>query len=205
MFRAFKEIDSAFRYIRSFSLVFLLSTAGISCFTIARCLSWISQERQKVWVLANGRAMEALASDRKDNLPVEARDHVRNFHQDFFNLDPDEKVISAQIGRALWLADGSAKSEYDNLRESGYYSNLIAGNISQQVEIDSIDLDVEAYPYRFRCYGKEKLVRSTSLCTRSLITQGLLRNVARSDNNPHGFLIEQWMILENKDLSVEKR
>jgi hypothetical protein len=40
---------------------------------------------------------------------------------------------------------------------------------------------------------------------RNLITEGFLRNVARSDNNPHGFLIEKWTTIENKDLKTEKR
>ena len=37
------------------------------------------------------------------------------------------------------------------------------------------------------------------------ITEGFLRNVARSDNNPHGFLIERWRVLENKDLKTLNR
>ncbi len=105
----------------------------------------------------------------------------------------------------MYLADGSAKKQYDNLKESGYYSNLISGNISEQIEIDSIDVNVDAYPFYFRCIAKEKLIRTTSIVTRSLITEGYLRNVERSDNNPHGFLIEKWMILENKDLKIENR
>jgi hypothetical protein len=32
-----------------------------------------------------------------------------------------------------------------------------------------------------------------------------LRNTGRSDNNPHGFLIEKWTILDNSDLKVEAR
>ena len=39
----------------------------------------------------------------------------------------------------------------------------------------------------------------------NLITEGNLRNVSRSDNNPHGFLIERWNTIENKDLAVENR
>jgi hypothetical protein len=60
-------------------------------------------------------------------------------------------------------------------------------------------------PYLFRCYATLKIIRSTSAVTRSLITQGYLRNVSRSDHNPHGFLIERWETLENKDLKIETR
>jgi len=53
--------------------------------------------------------------------------------------------------------------------------------------------------------GYAKIIRSTSIVTRDLLTEGWLRNINRSDNNPHGFLIERWNILENKDNKVEKR
>jgi hypothetical protein len=39
---------------------------------------------------------------------VEARDHVKTFHQLFIYLDPDNKVILANLAKALYLADGSA-------------------------------------------------------------------------------------------------
>jgi len=32
-----------------------------------------------------------------------------------------------------------------------------------------------------------------------------LRNVSRSDNNPHGFLIERWATIANKDLKTTAR
>jgi len=125
------------------------------------------------------------------------------FHEDFFTLDPDDKAIQATITKALYLADESAKRQYDDLKEAGYYSNIVSGNISQQIVIDSISLDMKVYPYAFKCFATEKLIRTTSTTTRNLVTQGYLRNVSRSDNNPHGFLIEQWETLENKDEQVK--
>jgi hypothetical protein len=82
---------------------------------------------------------------------------------------------------------------------------MVSGNISQQIGIDSISLDMNSYPYYFKCLAKEKLIRTTSITTRNLITEGYLRNVQRSDNNPHGFLIERWMIVENRDIKTEGR
>ena len=42
-------------------------------------------------------------------------------------------MIQSNITKALYLADGSAKRQYENLKENGYYSNIISGNISQQI------------------------------------------------------------------------
>ncbi|RYZ20658.1 MAG: conjugative transposon protein TraK, partial [Sphingobacteriales bacterium] len=44
------------------------------------------------------------------------------------------------------------------------------------------------------------LVRSSSRVSRKLVTKGYLRNVSRSDNNPHGFLIQRWETLLNQDI-----
>jgi hypothetical protein len=73
------------------------------------------------------------------------------------------------------------------------------------VDADSIAVDVSNYPYYFKYYGKQRITRTTAIVVRSLITEGYLRSVGRSDNNSHGFLIERWAVLENKDISSVKR
>ncbi|HLX91323.1 MAG TPA: conjugative transposon protein TraK [Puia sp.] len=205
MFKKAQHIDSAFKLIRGFSVVLVIATLCICGFALYENHLVTQEANRRIFILANGKALEAFAADRKDNIPVEARDHITMFHHDFFTLDPDEKVITENISRALYLADASAKKQYDNLKEKGYYSSLISGNISQHIHVDSIDVNINAYPYYFRCRATEKIIRTTSILTRSLTTEGYLRNVERSDNNPHGFLIERWTILENRDLKTETR
>ncbi|WP_449436790.1 hypothetical protein [Pedobacter steynii] len=111
--------------------------------------------------------------------------------------------MKEQLSKSLYLADQSAKRAYDNLEEKGYYASLIAGNISQSLQVDSIKIDTRSYPYPFRCYATQQIIRQTSQLRRTLITSGYLREVIRSDNNPHGFLIERWNTLENKDLGPQ--
>ena len=205
MFKKLDNIDTAFRHVRSFTLVVVLASAAISIFALYKSFTTVNRMQDKIYVLANGKAIEAYASDRRDNIQVEGRDHVRNFHYYFFTLDPDEKVIRQNISKALYLADNSAKAVYDDLKENGYYAGIISGNISQEILIDSIKVDIAAYPYRFRCYATQQIVRPTSIVTRRLVTEGALRNVSRSDNNPHGFLIERWRTLDNTDLTTENR
>ncbi len=205
MFKKAKAIDSAFQLVRAFCTILILACLGITIMALQMSYRMVDKASSRIFLLANGKVLEAYAGDRKDNIEVEARDHIKEFHHDFFSLDPDDKVISANISKALYLADRSAKKQYDNLKESGYYTNLITANISQQVEFDSISVNTKEYPYYFHCVAHEKLIRTTSIVTRNLITEGYLRNVARSDNNPHGFLIEKWLIIENKDIKTENR
>ena len=205
MFKKMKNIDTAFRYVRGFTMLVIVGCVVICCFTLYKSYSLVAEMQSKIYILANGKALEAYASERKDNIPVEARDHVKVFHRLFFTLDPDDKAIQATITKALYLADGSAKRIYDDLKENGYYAGLISGNVNQTISVDSVAIDINEYPYRFRCYATQNIVRPTSITTRSLITEGALRNVSRSDNNPHGFLIERWNIIENSDLKTVSR
>jgi conjugative transposon TraK protein len=205
MFKQAKNIDTAFRHIRLFSIAFLLGCVLISVLIAYKSYDLASTAQQRIYILANGKALEAYSADRKDNVPVEARDHVKMFHHYFFTLDPDDKVIAANITKALYLADGSAKQQYDNLKENGYYASLISGNISQEIRADSIQINTESYPYYFRYRGEQRIIRPTTIVTRSIVTEGYLRNVSRSDNNSHGFLIERWKTLENKDVQIQNR
>jgi conjugative transposon TraK protein len=205
MFRQMKNIDIAFRAIRTLCVLFLLACVAVCGYVLYLSHQVTLKAQDKVFILTNGKVLEAYAADRKDNIPVEARDHVKTFHHYFFTLDPDDKVIQSNMTKALYLADRSAKQQYDNLKENGYYSNLISGNISQQVEMDSIQVNMDAHPIYFRYYGKQNIIRPTSVTSRSLITEGYLRSMARSDNNPHGFLIERWQTLQNKDLNTKNR
>ena len=202
MFKQMKNIDTAFKQVKRFTIIVIITCIGFCGYVLYNSFGLIAHMQSRIYVLSNAKVLEAFASEKKDNIPVEARDHIRMFHHDFFTLDPDDKVIQANISKALYLADASAKDFYENLKENGYYANIISGNISQQISIDSIQLDINQYPFYFRCFATQKIIRTTSIVTRSLITEGFLRNVSRSDNNPHGFLIERWKILDNKDINI---
>ena len=89
-------------------------------------------------------------------------------------------------------------------RKKGY-NRVISGNINQTVEIDSMKCDFDQYPYRVDTYARQLIVRESSLTVRSLVTTCRLLNATRSDNNPHGFIMEAFTITENKDLQTIKR
>lgn len=205
MFKETKNIDSSFRHIKIFTFLVVAGCFLLCFFVLYKSYELSARVQDKIYILAGDQAMEAFASKRKDNVLVEAKSHISLFHIYFFTLDPDDKVIEKNITKALYMADASAKKQYNNLKETGYYANIIAGNISQQISIDSITVDIKVEPYFFHCYGIERIIRPNSIVTRNLITKGYLRNVSRSDHNPHGFLIERWETLENKDIKTENR
>lgn len=205
MFTKAKNIDQAFRQTRNIAIFAVALSAVITLFTIGKSFQVERHRKEQVLVLPAGKVIEAISTQRSENLPVEIRSHVTAFHLHFFTLDPDDVAIKQSVNKALNLADGSAKRVYDDLRENGYYAGIISGNINQVIVVDSVAVNANEYPYRFRCYATMRIIRPTTITTRNLITEGGIRNVSRSDNNPHGFLIERWGTIENRDLKTENR
>ena len=205
-FKSLKNIETSFRQIRLFTLVFACLCAVVTGFALWKSYSFAEAQRQKIYVLDNGRSlMVALSQDLAQNRPVEAREHVRRFHELFFTLSPDKAAIESNVGRALQMADKSALSYYKVLQEKGFFNRLIAGNVSQMVKVDSIRCDFDRYPYEVTTFARQRILRESTVTERSLVTTCRLVNVSRSDNNPQGFLAEHFEILENRDLRTVER
>lgn len=205
-FKSLKNIETSFRQIRLFGIVYTAACALVVVCSVVCAFRFAEAQRQKIYVLDGGKSlMLALSQDLSQNRPAEAREHVRRFHELFFTLSPDKDAIEGNIKRSLFLADRSAFNYYKDLSEKGYYNRIISGNINQTVEIDSVKCDFNQYPYKVRTYARQLIVRESSLTIRSLVTSCRLLNATRSDNNPHGFIIEAFTITENKDLQTIKR
>ena len=205
-FKSLKNIESSFRQIRLFGIVFLSLCAVITVWSVWSSYRFAERQREKIYVLDNGKSlMLALSQDLSQNRPAEAREHVRRFHELFFTLSPDKAAIESNIRRALYLCDESAFRYYKDWEEKGYYNRIISANINQTVRVDSVACDFERYPYIVTTYARQSLVRSSNITERSLVTRCRLLNSVRSDNNPHGFIMEAFTITENKDLQTIKR
>ena len=79
--------------------------------------------------------------------------------------------------------------------------DAIEHNIGRALQL----ADKSAYPYKARTYARQLIIRESNVTERSLVTSCSLQNTGRSDDNPNGFIIEQFTILENRDIrSVER-
>lgn len=205
-FKSLSNIESSFKHLRLFSIVFLCMCTLLTGYSVWKAYSFAEMQREKIYVLDQGKSLIlALSQDLSQNRPVEAKEHTRRFHELFFSLSPDKSAIENNIQRALFLSNRSAYAHYRDLAEQGYYNRIISGNINQRVEIDSIVCNFNVYPYDVVTYGRQLIIREKSVTERSLVTRGRLLNSNRSDNNPHGFILEAFQVIENKDLQVFDR
>jgi conjugative transposon TraK protein len=205
-FKPLKNIESSFKLIRLFAVIFVCGCTVITVYSVWSSYSYAEAQRQKIYVLDQGKSLIlALSQDLAQNRPVEAKDHIRRFHELFFTLSPDKNAIEYNINRALYLSDKNAFTIYKDLVESGYFNRVISGNVTQRIWVDSISCNFSNYPYEAMVYARQHIIRETTVTERKLVTSCRLRNTSRSDNNPHGFIIENFNIKENEDMSTWDR
>jgi len=205
-FKSLKNLETNFRQIRLFSIVFLCLCAIVAGYSVWSAYGFAEKQREKIYVLDGGKSlMLALSQDLSQNRPVEAREHVKRFHELFFTLSPDKRAIESNIQRAMVLCDKTAFNYYKDMAEKGYYNRIISGNIIQNVIVDSIRCNYDVYPYQVSTYARQIIIRESNLTERSLITTCQLLNTSRSEDNPHGFFMENFDIKENKDIMTVDR
>ena len=128
--------------------------------------------------------------------------HIQLFHQYFFNLPPDNDYIKWTLGKALYMADGTAMKQKQAMEENGFYSDIISSSAVCTIKCDSIQFN--EHEKKFKYFGTQLIKRRSRDLKRSIITVGEIENVPRTQNNPHGLLITNWRTLENKDLDYLK-
>ena len=159
----------------------------------------VENARKTIYLLDNNIPLMARQTSMQMNRPAEYRADVDLFHSIFFDLTPDDKYIEYQMKKAMYLVDESGVQQYNNLKEKGYFTSILSTSSVLTLQTDSIYLDMPRKYFRY--YGKQEIDRRSTQVTRSLVTEGYLRDIPRSQNNPHGVLITGWKTLENKDLS----
>jgi len=177
------------------SLIMAVIVVGINSLYAYRM---VANAQKNIYILDGNVPVLARQTDAQMNRPAEYRSHVNLFHSLFFSLTPDDKYMEYQMKKAMYLVDESGMKQYNDLKENGFFNSILSSSSVLTLQTDSIVLDgSRAY---FRYYGKLKIDRRSSTVVRSLITEGYLKDIPRSDNNPHGVLITRWKTLENKDL-----
>lgn len=163
----------------------------------------VQDSRRSIYILDNGIPVLVKQTDELLNRPVEYKAQIDLFHKLFFTLMPDDEYIKKNVDKSLYLIDDTAKRERENLLEKGFYNQIISSNATVSVQTDSISLDLNTK--KFVYYGTQMINRKTSLIIRKLITQGYFKDIARTPNNAHGVLLENWNIIDNSEVAVKQK
>lgn len=170
----------------------------ICCVTLWWSLAMVRDERSQIYVLDGQIPFLAERAQLEANYIMEAQAHIQLFHQYFFNLPPDDAYIKWTTGKALYMADESALKQHQTMNEKGLYSDIVSSSATMSVMCDSITFDDRSNMFTY--YGTQVIKRKSRSMRRTLVTAGKLVSVERSRHNPHGLLVCDWRIIENKDI-----
>lgn len=198
-----KNIEEKININKKVSLATLAVAFLIVVCTFIFAFLLIRESRKSLYVLDNGVPVLVKQTDELLNRPVEYKSQVELFHRLFFTLAPDDEYIKENVEKALYLIDDTGKKEYTNLREKGFYNQLISSNAMVTIKADSIKVNPERRSFMF--YGKQMINRKTALIIRKLTTEGHFEDMMRSPNNPHGVLLKDWRILDNTEISNQPK
>ncbi len=204
-FKFYSGIDEELRFRCYLVGAALVISAMVSILSILIAITFVRDCRNSVYVVDKGSTLVADIADGGVQRDLEVEDHIRRFHQLFFNLAPSAESQNRHMEQALHMADRSAYDWWQDQSESGYYSRLVSANISQEILIDSVKFSIQQYPHPAKVYGKVYLTRESNITAYDFQSECQLTDVPRSRNNPHGLMIERFAVTRYESIGTRKR
>ena len=151
----------------------------------------------------NGEVIPLQWVQQKENLEVEALEHLRLFHSHFYGIDATN--FESNIEKALWLGNSTVDNIYRQKKADGVYNRLMQYSLVQKViSIDS-EINLTAEPYPFKTTTVFQINRGTMTDTYELITTGALIHLEKRNfpKNTHGLLITDYFENTLKKINYE--
>src|SRR5699024_4883855 len=148
------------------SLAAITSSIVISVCVLNHSKDQIKESQEKVYVLMNNTLVSGKRTDFEKIKKLEFKSHIDNFNQLFFTIMPDQEYIEHNIRKELYLIDEAGIQEYKNLKEKGFYTQVLSASAVITLLTDSIYIDYDNNIFTF--YGKQKIDKTTSSTVRSL-------------------------------------
>ena len=71
--------------------------------------------------------------------------------------------------------------------------------------VDSVKVDMQNYPYTATTYGTIYVLRESNITAYGLESQCQIIDAERSAVNPHGMMIEKFVVTRNENLGTKPR
>ena len=188
-----KSISNMKMVIAFFGLVSLLSIIAAFAFAYQS----YEQAQSRAYIVTDMGTLYANSNVTNDprSRKIEIESHVRIFAQNMFGFDEGNYKEHIEKGLQLIGNDGNdILSQYNQIE---LYNNLVKNNMTVNVFVDSIWVDVKAKPARARLFARQQFDNAVSSEQFELRADMSLRDVSRTSANVHGLKIENWNIIQN--------
>lgn len=201
----FDTIETSFRKLKFITVASIASGVVIALGAVYISGQQMLSNNDNIYVIDRGSAVMAARSGQDAYRDLEVKDHIERFHELMFNLSPNSESIKRNLDRALVMSDKSAYDYWSDLSERGFYSRIVSANISQEIVIDSVKVDMSSYPYQAKTYAKVFMLRESNITAYDFESSCRLVDVERSRSNPHGLMIEKFRVSKNENMGTRQR
>ena len=201
----FDTIETSFRKLKFITVASIASGVIIALGAVYISGQQMLSNNDNIYVIDRGSAVMAARSGQDAYRDLEVKDHIERFHELMFNLSPNSESIKRNLDRALVMSDKSAYDYWSDLSERGFYSRIVSANISQEIVIDSVKVDMSSYPYQAKTYAKVFMLRESNITAYDFESSCRLVDVERSPSNPHGLMIEKFRVGKNENMGTRQR
>ena len=201
----FDTIETSFRKLKFITVASIASGVIIALGAVYISGQQMLSNNDNIYVIDRGSAVMAARSGQDAYRDLEVNDHIERFHELMFNLSPNSESIKRNLDRALVMSDKSAYDYWSDLSERGFYSRIVSANISQEIVIDSVKVDMSSYPYQAKTYAKVFMLRESNITAYDFESSCRLVDVERSPSNPHGLMIEKFRVSKNENMGTRQR
>jgi hypothetical protein len=191
-----KDIPASFSLAKRAVLFCFIVSLTVSIGSLLWTHFTIQNVKNTAYVLTNeGQAALIMSIDKNDidnYRRPEIMNHIKMFHSHFWEID--QFNYKRRIDRALNLSGDSGKDLFQSLEASGHFAKIVTENLTQEIEVDSITVADQSYPYHAQFFGKLRVLRTDQRIesVNTIRAQFILYNVSRTDMNPHGLLIDNY-------------
>ena len=179
-----------------------LLTSGFSLWTAHRAQRTLLESAFAV--NTDGSVIPLKLVEKRENLEVEARSHLRLSHEYFYGIA--ERSYERNLEKSLWLGDSSVDEVYRQKRADGVYNRLMQYSLVEKIIDINIRLEMSTQPYGFEVETYFEIDRGAVTDRYHLVTTGkLIQEDRHFPNNTHGLLITDFFEkslrkLENEDI-----
>ena len=198
----FAQTDSSINTLRkTMMIVIVLCVSGILCCLLLMFYIY-TDSSSKSWVMdKDGNIVTTFKTDISGEKAVEIDNHIRMIYDTFFTYTSNN--FKEKIDKGLPLMGNNGRELYLTLSSQGWYNMVIQNNLSVSAVVDSIKINSNIKPYKFKSYGRQFVRRHNIVEERRLFLDGEVFDDARVMNkNPHGLKAE-FIITDNRTIKSD--
>ena len=205
LIKYFETVETSFRKMKVITGMSMALGLLAALGSVALAGAFIVSSQDQVYVIDKGSAVMAARTEEDRHRDMEAADHIGRIHELMFNLSPNSESIKRNLDRALNMSDRSAFDYWSDMSERGFYQRLVSANISQEIVIDSVKVNMLTYPYEAKTYARLFMMRESNITAYRFESECRLVDVERSPGNPHGMMMEKFRVSRNEIIETRMR